>query len=221
MATHDTKKMTATRAFAEQDRADQSKYSTEYLRSHMSTGGGEPIPKGEKWTHEKRTLQPRDPDTGQFGWNSDAGLNRKYPRGESRAKGIPLSVRRLNFNNGVLKAGDVINIGGRTFVAPRDMTSGEVVSLLKTVVKGDDAAVIHGRGERDIVKSRDYGRGFTRDETEFAHYAGSINKEAIYEKLNSTFAKKKGRISNFEKETVKSVPPIFNISEAKRATAQA
>ena len=47
-------------------------------KSTLNTGGGTPIPEGRKWTNEHRVLQPRDPDTGRFDYNSSANISRKY-----------------------------------------------------------------------------------------------------------------------------------------------
>jgi hypothetical protein len=50
----------------------------EESRMTLNTGGGEPIPAGHKRTHEYRVLQPRDPETGRFDYNSSANISRKY-----------------------------------------------------------------------------------------------------------------------------------------------
>lgn len=221
MATHDTKKMTVGRSFGEMDRADQSKYSAEYLRNHMSTGGGEPIPKGEKMTTERRVMQPRDPDTGQFGWNADAGLMRKYLRGWKRGKGVPLSVRRLNFNGNALEEGDIINIGGRTFKANRRISRQELIDHLKTIAAGgEEANSFRGTAERDMAKKYSYGKP-TMSEWRFAKIVDVVGRGMEYSYLNDILSKKRGRISKFENASMSSTPAIFNISEAKRATAQA
>lgn len=76
------------------------RYSVAALRKNASTGGGEPIPKGQKMTTEKRVKQPRDPVTQQFTYNADADWELEY---SSRGKGIPLAARRLGINADAFK----------------------------------------------------------------------------------------------------------------------
>lgn len=66
----------------------------EYLRQFENTGGGEPIPVGEKWTTEHRVdNQGRDPKTGQFIDYESLGYQTKY---EKRGKNnVPYIWRHL------------------------------------------------------------------------------------------------------------------------------
>jgi len=59
-----------------------------------STGGGEPIPKGEKWTDEKRDEDQPRTDDGKFGTYASVGKTTKYPEHAWRGtyeKGHPLN----------------------------------------------------------------------------------------------------------------------------------
>ena len=99
------KKKTAKEAISNEQES-KGKYSPQELRKHMSTGGGEPIAKGNKWTSEHRVLQPRDPDTGHFTYNADAQLGLKYPQ---RGKGaIPVGAKGWILNDGIKKGDKVV-----------------------------------------------------------------------------------------------------------------
>lgn len=58
-----------------------------------ATGGGEPIPKGQKMTTQKRVMQPRD-ENGQFTYNAANKKPLKY--GPSRGKTTPPYLRIKN-----------------------------------------------------------------------------------------------------------------------------
>lgn len=102
---------------AEKESGD--KYSVESMRANMSTGGGEPIPKGEKRTTQKRVLQPRDPDTGEFEFNASALYGRKYPD-RSKEGHDPISARGWMLPDGI-KKGDKVNIGDKVWIAIDDI----------------------------------------------------------------------------------------------------
>ena len=105
------------------------KYSVESLRANMSTGGGEPIPAGKKRTHERRVLQPRDPDTGQFEFNSSALYGRKYPD-RSKPDHAPIAARGWILNEGI-KKGDKVNIDGKVWIAIRSINKQELINYFK------------------------------------------------------------------------------------------
>jgi len=123
------KKTTARQAVrAERHKGSGDRYSVEALRANMSTGGGEPIDPGKKWTTERRVLQPRDPDTGHFTYNADADYGLKYPQ---RGKGVaPIGARGWVLGNGI-KKGDKVNIDGKVWIAIRDIPLDEVVDYFK------------------------------------------------------------------------------------------
>lgn len=215
MATHDTKKMDVMRNIAESDRNDNSEYSTKSLRKNMSTGGGQPIPKGEKWTTERRSLQPRHPDTGHFTFNADAGFSRKWKPGAKRKfKTIPLSIRRTNFDFSSMAETSVVNMVGRTFVSNEDMDADEFISYFHTLVGGDYTADIHGKKEVGSVRSGDYGSGY-KEGAEFNRYLGSIDGEMLFSGVNDTFTKKRGRKSRFEKDCIEKA--VWNVSRESAA----
>ena len=111
------------------ERHSEDRYSVESLRANMSTGGGEPIPKGKTRTTEKRVLQPRDPDTGQFEFNSSAMYGRKFPD-RSKADHMPIAGRGWLLNEGI-KKGDKVNIDGKVWIAIESIDRKELVEYFK------------------------------------------------------------------------------------------
>ena len=95
-----------------------------------STGGGTPIPAGEKLKDHpeaKRVKQPRD-EEGKFTYNSANAKPLKY--GPSRGVTIPPFLRgvRLTF---AIKKDTVINYNGLTHLAGIDMTASQFINLFK------------------------------------------------------------------------------------------
>jgi hypothetical protein len=106
----------------------------ELRANNLSTGGGEPIEKGHKWTSEKRVLQPRDPSTGHFEYNSSANFSLKY---KSRGKGVPLFMRGWKID--YVKKGDVMTgPNGKRYWVPVDMTKDEFIDNMKYYIEGKD-----------------------------------------------------------------------------------
>lgn len=102
--------------------------------NHLSTGGGEPIEKGHKWTSEHRVLQPRDPSTGHFEYNSSANFSLKY---KSRGKGVPLFMRGWKID--YVKKGDVLlGSNGKRYFAPINMSKEEFIDNMKYYIEGKD-----------------------------------------------------------------------------------
>lgn len=96
----------------------------------MDTGGGTPIPPGEKLKDHpeaKRVLQPRD-DDGQFTYNAVNNIELKY--GPSRGKTIPPFLKGMKFNFVVKKKTPVV-LNGLRYVANVDMTMNEFIELCK------------------------------------------------------------------------------------------
>ena len=100
------------------------------MRKTMSTGGGQPIPKGKKLTTERRVLQPRDPSNGRFTYNADAGLGRKA-KAHGKQQAIPVSVQRIGLGNGVIKKGTRAAVGDKTFIVAQDLTVAEFTEYMK------------------------------------------------------------------------------------------
>lgn len=138
---------------AEKESGD--KYSVESLRSHMSTGGGEPIEKGHKMTNERRVLQPRDPDTGQFEFNSSANYGRKYPD-RSKEGHAPIAARGWLLGEGV-KKGQKVNIGDKIWIAIDDISEKDLVEYFKNF---DEATGEFVNGNKGLSSSfiRKHGR---------------------------------------------------------------
>ena len=162
------------------------KYSVESLRANMSTGGGEPIPAGHKWTNEKRRLQPRNPDTGQFTYNSDAQYGLIY-KSHGKGNATPVGMMRYEFGEGI-KKGDKISINEKVWLAIRDI---------------------------DIDTLRDYFRHFDEESGEYYSYgelpsdiAGKIEEETTKvstlkaNTLSSAIIRKRGRKSKEEQEAM-------------------
>ena len=95
-----------------------------------ATGGGTPIPKGEKLKDHPeahRLQQPRD-DDGQFTYNAVNNKPLKY--GPSRGTTIPplLAGMKINFAN---KKKDAVVLDGLTYVSGLDFTKEELMKMLE------------------------------------------------------------------------------------------
>lgn len=95
-----------------------------------ATGGGTPIPKGEKLKDHPeahRVQQPRD-DDGQFTYNAVNNKPLKY--GPSRGTTIPplLAGMKINFAN---KKKDAVVLDGLTYVSGLDFTKEELMKMLE------------------------------------------------------------------------------------------
>ncbi len=97
-----------------------------------STGGGTPIPKGEKLKDHpeaKRVKQPRD-DEGKFTYNAVNFKDLKY--GPSRGKTIPPFLRGVEFIYAQKSAnGKIITDGSRYNVSNLNMDGGELIDTFK------------------------------------------------------------------------------------------
>lgn len=96
----------------------------------MATGGGTPIPKGEKLKDHPevhRVEQPRDKD-GQFTYNAVNNIPLKY--GPTRGTTIPplLQGMKINFAQ---KSNKTVVLDGLTYVAKMDFTKEEFMEMLK------------------------------------------------------------------------------------------
>ena len=131
------------------ERSSGDPYSVESLRANMATGGGEPIPKGKKRTNEKRVLQPRDPDTGQFEFNSSAMYGRKYPD-RSIKDHMPIAGRGWLLNDGI-KKGDKVNIDGKVWIAIQSIDKQALIDYFK---KFNEGAGEYSGGEGGEIRQK-------------------------------------------------------------------
>ena len=120
-------------------------------KATLATGGGEPIAKGHKRTNERRVLQPRDPETGKFDYNSSANLSRKYDyhadrNGSHGGKGgggvhktVPYFARGLEatFAKIGVKKGDVISAKSQKYISTCDMTAEQFRNMLENYLEDD------------------------------------------------------------------------------------
>ena len=148
------KKKTAKEAISNEQEA-KGKYSPSELRKHMSTGGGEPIDAGKKWTTERRVLQPRDPDTGHFTYNADAQLGLKY---KQRAKGaIPVGAKGWILNNGI-KKGDKVVIDDSVWIAIEGIDKQKLIDYFKKYDEAEGEYYVEEDGKATGLSSEFVGK---------------------------------------------------------------
>ena len=184
----DHKKVTAQQAIKEK-RSENDKYSPETLKANMSTGGGTPIEKGHKWTTEHRVLQPRDPDTGHFTFNADADLSLKY-KSHGKGNADPISYKQFGLNKDV-KKGDVVNIGGKTWIAIEDIP----VEKLRDFFRHYDPETGEYYSSKEDMPTPDK----ATIEDAFDKIKDTVH-DAV--KLSDLFVKKRGKMSKAEKAGV-------------------
>lgn len=166
------------------------KHTTEYVRSHMATGGGTPIPKGHKMTNEHRVLQPRQ-DDGTFGHNADGEYGLKYPA-HGKGVAIPMKLQDLALATGVqeikdgIKAGTVINWNGKTQILLKDMSYKELKDYFA-----------HFDEEQDEYYSAKFDEKKAYNDDPF-----ESNEGKSAQSFSSNFAKKHGRMSDKEKNGI-------------------
>lgn len=128
----------------------------------VSTGGGEPIPEGEKMTTQDRDpAQPRT-DDGKFGTKASAGMVRKYPdhawrgtyakgsdmdnaKNEATRKAIWLKNHKTDVDQAKdvrkhyaqkfaqkMKAGTKVAVNEKVFVVAIDMDVNDFIDMLRT-----------------------------------------------------------------------------------------
>ena len=199
------KKIEAKEAVAK-EKDEHSAYSPESLRANMSTGGGTPIPRGHKWTNERRVLQPRDPDTGHFTYNADAELSLKYKsHGKKNADPVAMKGMRLNSD---IKKGDVVNIGDETFIALKDISYKKMKDFFRRYSEEYGEHYSYGQLPSSATMA-----------DKFTEIAGNV--KAV--KLSDLLVKKKGRMSASEKQGIsqdKDVVGKVDISKLGNKTKQ-
>lgn len=198
MATHLSYRQTLSR---EGKGGELGKYDLQSMRDNMSTGGGQPIPAGQKWTNERRVMQPRDPDTGHFTYNSDAGLRKKFRyKRPDKERAVPVSARKLGFQDKALKKGDVINIGGKTWVVTRDMDVNEVYAYFKDWQGTQESESVRKdavTGKVYTVREGTYEGDF---DGEFRRWEVDGKGNDLYSRLDEVASRKRGRQSRSDKE---------------------
>lgn len=148
------KKKTAQEAI-KSEQESKGKYSPSELRKNMSTGGGEPIDAGKKWTTEHRVLQPRDPDTGHFTYNADAQLGLKY---KQRAKGaIPVGAKGWILNEGI-KKGDKVVADDSVWVAIDGIDKEKLVDYFKKYDEAEGEYYVEEDGKATGLSSEFIGK---------------------------------------------------------------
>lgn len=182
-----------------------------YIRKNkLATGGGEPIPKGQKRTTERRVMQPRD-DKGRFDANASAGFGLKYPhRGKDT---IPYFIRKMGLSDLVQKGieeGDTLQMGGKRSEAIQSIDSD---ALLKYFYHFDEEA-----GSFYMPKF---------NEEKWNRYKTIVGEQGSTLGLN--FVERTGRMSKKEKENVEeakkngtevSVTGKTDLSKAAESTKQ-
>lgn len=144
-----------------------SKEDVEKSKKTLATGGGEPIPKGQKMTDEKRVLQPRDPETGQFDYNASADIERKYEYHAERNglrdpkdwneshRRLPKALQQVYqdffqddkgnpgiFSEEGVREGQKMSANGQRFIASLEMDKKEFIDLI-TSVSHDEEGKAH------------------------------------------------------------------------------
>ena len=122
-----------------------------------ATGGGTPIPKGEKLKDHpevKRVMQPRD-DDGQFTYNAVNNIPLKY--GPTRGTTIPplLAGMKINFVN---KKKDAVVLDGLVYVAGLDFTKEELMEMLNDYTIDEEKGKITWNKLPDAEMARKRGR---------------------------------------------------------------
>ena len=122
-----------------------------------ATGGGTPIPKGEKLKDHpevKRVMQPRD-DDGQFTYNAVNNIPLKY--GPTRGTTIPplLAGMKINFVN---KKKDAVVLDGLVYLAGLDFTKEELMEMLNDYTIDEEKGKITWNKLPDAEMDRKRGR---------------------------------------------------------------
>lgn len=182
-----------------------------YIRKNkLATGGGEPIPKGQKRTTEHRVMQPRD-DKGRFDANASAGFGLKYPhRGKDT---VPYFIRKMGLSDFVQRGvgeGETVQIAGHRAAAIQSI---DADALLQYFYHFDEEA-----GSFYMPKF---------DEKKWNRYKTIVGEKGSSLGLN--FVERTGRMSKKEKENVEeakasgtevSVTGKTDLSRASESTKQ-
>lgn len=194
--------------------------TVEESKKTLATGGGEPIAKGHKRTTEKRVLQPRDPETGQFDYNSSANISRKYEYhaerngshggkgGGGKYKTVPYFARGLEatFATVGVKKGDVISVNAQKYISTCDLTADEFRDQLENYLEDDEGGT-HLGNDINWMKlggKNDPNRGTAQAEENregsLDHFANAVEKRAAAyrsdpkgSKMHSLWAKDDGK----------------------------
>lgn len=165
-------------------------------KSTLNTGGGTPIQKGHKRTTEHRVLQPRDPDTGRFDYNSSANISRKYKYhaehngshkgagGGGTLKTLPYFARgfEATFAKVGVKKGDVITVNGQKYISTMDMTPEEFREQLENYLEDENGGTHLGNdynwmklgGRND--KNTGFAEAGDNRESSLEHFKNAVEK---------------------------------------------
>lgn len=162
-----------------------------------SYGGGQPIPKGEKWKNNpdiERTMQPRKED-GTFTYNSVNARPLEDKRGYSRGKTIPPFL--LGANSKIVEVGSVLKTeDGKYLLSTIELTSDELYDACKQFFNdtqgfhhdkiGNEGATIGRQGrpskEEQLAESGIIGKKDTLTENEKARMEKSREAHGLSEK---------------------------------------
>lgn len=219
------------------------KEGIERSKTTLSTGGGEPIEKGKKLTTEKRVLQPRDPETGEFDYNASADIERKYAyhahrnglHGNARDgytwkeenRNYPANVQKAvaafyqSAPSGLLKKGQIMTINGQRFVASMDMNADEFKDMVTSVSHDKGRTYLSAKEywnpERTKHKNTPYSDGYNRYER---NKEGKTEDAFVSVQTRGAKPKEGKTYDNLLKKDSKSLPSVDR-KELKAKLAQA
>ena len=168
-----------------------------------STGGGEPIPKGERWTDEKRDPnQPRTED-GHFATYSSVGKTTKYPQHAWRGtyeKGHPLNPE-----------GKKLTEAAKKKIWAEEVK--EVPDVAKTVVQ-QYAQPIHGKQEGKIRKGTKFAINGTIYITPI-----DMTLDEFTDALRFYWENPNGKFK-YDRDEMKTINPRFFVKTGRRTAAE-
>lgn len=195
-----------------------------------STGGGTPIPKGEKLKDHpeaKRVQQPRD-DEGKFTYNAVNFKDLKY--GPSRGETIPPFLRGVEFVYAQKNAnGKIITDGSRYNVSNLDMDGGELIDNFKEYKSAEggfkginNARFEKGKGrwsKADKERKEDGTPGYSGNTTNLAKYDTINQYKNDYGKYKEKAKDKKQRLAK-KKENKENNDDKFGVQGGEENKSQ-
>ena len=168
----------------------------------MATGGGTPIPKGEKLKNHpeaKRVMQPRD-ENGQFTYNAANFMTRKYNY-HGKGDTIPPYLRGVNLSYFVKKDTE-INYNNKIYLAGINMSAKEIINRLREYKEDEgfgkklEEKVKGKPGRRSNITKKKMEEGKQGILDDKAEKIGNITKAQMLEKLQEKWGKVKGKKLN-------------------------
>lgn len=174
-----------------------------------STGGGTPIPKGEKLKDHpeaKRVSQPRDED-GKFTYNAVNLKGLKY--GPSRGTTVPPFMRGVEMTFATKKGGNSTVSNGKVFKTEVSMSADEFMDSMQEYLETEggfkailDAKVSGKKGrrssaEKEMLQSGKEGFVDTPKDGSTTNLSKYGTIDQFKEDMNTYLAKVKGRKTNF------------------------